>query len=99
MELEAFLPEYKTIYDLNSSVLFNKIKELNTVKVVDLLIDETMEMVSIRVYKSPDYWEALSLYNDIIDPFNPEEQTRTLRIPSKADLDSLLNKVKVKSDV
>lgn len=95
IDLEDYIPMQDYIYDLNSSYLFKHIKELDTVSIYNLEIGETMESVSYKIFNTDKYWEVLSLYNDIIDPFTPEAQTRTLRIPSRLAMDNLLNKSKV----
>lgn len=95
MKLEDYIPTDKNIYDLNSSYLFTNVKELDTVKTYNIEIGETMENISYKLFDTDKYWFVLALYNDIIDPFNPEAQTRTLRIPSRLAMDSFLSKSKV----
>ena len=46
MKLEDYIPTDKNIYDLNSSYLFNNVKELDTVKTYNIEIGETMENIS-----------------------------------------------------
>ena len=84
--MEKHIPIQNKLYDLNSSKVFKKIKTLNPAISHILLQDETMESVCLAEYGNPDLWWVISLYNDILDPFNPQAQKSIVYLPDKTDL-------------
>lgn len=64
--------EYRRIVNFTISVVIDKLNITNKIlfKPINIYDVETPEIVSDRVYGTPDYWWVILLVNDVINPFN-----------------------------
>ena len=93
--MESYIARINGIMDLLSSPLYYSIRSLPISYIYTLELNDTMELVALKTLGDTDYWWVLSLYNQIINPFNPGAQTRTINIPNKQELHLLLAKMEL----
>lgn len=81
--------------DFIDDALIKKIKELPAHH-KEYVTQNRLDLLAYKFYGSCDYWWAIALYNDILDPIDFKDEVSEIYAPSKEDLNNVIINYQVK---